>query len=182
MDIYHECRNKLRELSDQIAKSSKSDEREEIISEIDDLVSEIGKAIRKNKPNEDLIQRAQALINTHTTLFEPFPRLDSRFVESRKLVNDTLSRLNAEYAKIHAKVLSLEKFQQPTNNRFNDTLKIMVTGLMKSGKSSFINKVFFGSDWLPTSPERCTARPTIIHYSKDYKLKSFGEGVPSTEI
>ncbi len=110
----------------------------------------------------------------------PLQQLQNRAKQTLSLVSHALSRFPNEILcnqELHKKLQAAAGLCEERSG-----IRICITGSMKAGKSSLMNELLKDEsfkDVLPTSDNRCTARPTIIRYGEKFQ---FHVGLEPTSV
>ena len=88
------------------------------------------------------------------------------------MVSKGILPLTVKVGDVATETITAESLRKTISDIMNSNLTIAVCGIVKAGKSTFLNSILFGRNVLPTFPTPCTAKLTFItHTDKHPGLK-----------
>ena len=85
--------------------------------------------------------------------------------EVGRMESNGILPLVVKFGDVVTETITAESLRSTLDDIMKSKLKIAVCGVVKAGKSTFLNSILFGRDVLPTFPTPCTAKLTFITHT-----------------
>ena len=85
--------------------------------------------------------------------------------EVDRMASSGILPLTVKVGGVTTDTITVESLRKTIFDIMNSDLTIAVCGIVKAGKSTFLNSILFGQDVLPTFPTPCTAKLTFITHT-----------------